>query len=168
MTSDQKPAARSGIRRWAFPALGVAVTLLGIGLWFYAASTAPSGQGGPPARALLPSESAPASSSKRLVDDAAPAVTRLGAGFLGAFCVGYALRRFVRLVSLLIGIAILVVVVLVHYGVLNIAWADIERHLAASLGWLRGEAAAFRTFLLGYLPATGAAAFGLFRGFRFR
>lgn len=168
MTSDQKPTTRSKARRWALPALGIAVTLLGIGLWVYAASTAPASQGGPPARALLPSEPAPASSSMRFIDEAAPAVTRLGAGFLAAFCVGYALRRFVRLVSLLIGTAILVVIVLVYYRVLVIAWTDVERHLAASFGWLKGEAAAFKTFLLGYLPATGAAAFGLYRGFRFR
>ena len=43
---------------------------------------------------------------------------------------------------------------------------SIEGHVRDSLAWLQGEAGAIKHFVTGYLPSAGAAAAGVFLGFR--
>jgi uncharacterized membrane protein (Fun14 family) len=95
-----------------------------------------------------------------------PATFRLGLSYLGGFFLGWSLRRFIKWTLLLGGAVILVIGLGRKLGWFDLDWASIEGQVRSSLTWLQGEAGAAKQFLTGYLPSAGAAAIGIFLGFR--
>lgn len=162
--------------------LALAVTVFGCGLWVYAAVTkekpvgAPTGgassasalvsgfaanEGGEPPRVEPPP-------APRVIDDAGPAVARLGGSFIVGFCVAYALRKILKVAALLIGLCLIGLFVLHHYGVVEVKFELIQDHLEKSFAWVRGEAGAIKTLVMGYLPSGAAGVTGLVVGARHR
>jgi uncharacterized membrane protein (Fun14 family) len=95
-----------------------------------------------------------------------PATFRFGVSYLGGFFLGWSLRRFIKWTLLLGGAVILVIGLGRKLGWFDLDWASIEGQVRSSLTWLQGEAGAAKQFLTGYLPSAGAAAIGIFLGFR--
>lgn len=155
--------------------IAFAITLLGAGLWVYAAVTKPE----PPMPA--PSLAHPstgfaaapdaagaraAEAEPRTVDKAAPATFRLGLSFLGGYFLGWAVRTFIKATLLIGGAISLLIFALQKFNVIDIDWDALGRHLSDSFAWARGEAEHLRTLAMGLLPSAGAGAAGAFVGFR--
>ena len=190
------PKARP--RFWRSPAVivGVIVTLLGAGAWAVAAATRPdapepvaagaaadsdAGSAFAP-RGLLPTDPADGSAGgagaegdpgltdaqRRLIDDASPAVAVGGLSFVGGFALGFALRQFVKIGLLVIGLGIAGLIALEQFGVVSIHWSGLSGAIDGAIGWARAQSESLRTFLLGQIPTAGAGGVGLVLGFRKR
>lgn len=154
----------------------IAITLVGVGMWFYAQATkppapaprsaAPEGMvsgfaaGDPTAGHVAPAP------EKRFIDNASPAVARFGGCFVAAFCVGYAFKKFIKVAAILTGVLLIAIFFMKKSGIIDLDWAAIQPSIDSSVAWLKGEAGAMKDFITGYLPSTGSAAAGLFVGFR--
>jgi uncharacterized membrane protein (Fun14 family) len=103
--------------------------------------------------------------NRRAVDSAAPATLRLGASFLGAFTIGYFMRKFLRWTMLIMGIAVVAIFFLRKSGVINLPWDQIEGQVHDGASWLQAQAGSVKDVLTGYLPSGAAALFGGVIGF---
>lgn len=95
-----------------------------------------------------------------------PVFMRLGFSFVVGFCVGYALRAFLKLSLIVAGTVVIAIFVLSYADLLDVNWSGMQEHYAALAGRVRQELSDFTTFVRGALPSTGLAGFGLFAGFK--
>lgn len=165
MSDASAPAPSKPTRRVPRSIYGAAfITLAGAALWIYAATTAPGAA--PQGVNALSSETI--AEQSRLIDDAAPAITRLGLSFIVGFLVAWVFRKFV-IGALLAGALIGALFYLAQrFGIAQIDWDAARQHVDDSLAWAKGQAEAARTFLLGYLPSGASGAVGMFMGARKR
>ena len=97
-----------------------------------------------------------------------PALLRGGVSFFVTFCLAFALRSFLRLAAIFIGIWALSVFLMSHAGWVTVDWNAIDSQFT---GWTHNLGAQFQslqTFIKGSLPSTGLAGLGLFTGFKAR
>lgn len=87
--------------------------------------------------------------------------------FLG-FCIGYALRTFLKVSMVAFGIVGLCILGLSYGGVLDVDWARISAAFDGIASRVKDEAQGFQTFLTGSLPAAGMAGLGLVTGLKRR
>lgn len=99
-------------------------------------------------------------------DIISPAVARFGGSYIAGFFIGWAFRRFVMFVMVMGAVTIAGIALLKNAGWWTTDWAALERHVTHSLTALQQGAHGLKQFLAGYLPSAGAAAAGLFMGFR--
>lgn len=95
-------------------------------------------------------------------------VSRLGVGFFAGFCIAYALRAFLRICLIVIGVVVLVLVGLQYAGVIQVNLAAAEGFYQSAGRWLAAQTATLRDFIGGYIPSTGTLGLGLFAGFKRR
>lgn len=171
VASTQSVAGRNP--PWKAKTVWIAAALMVVGVFFWIKDTVqkPGSSGSPPApgtTSLTDSKSAPESGQNKQagLKPSSPATFRLGVSYLGGFFLGWALRRFIKATLLLSGAAILLIGLGKKLGWIDLDWASLEGHVQHSLSWLHGEAGAIKQFLTGYLPSAGAAATGIFLGFR--
>jgi uncharacterized membrane protein (Fun14 family) len=173
--SNQVDTTQSVVGRnppWKAKTVWIAAALVVVGLFFWIKDAvqkpAPSGSPSAPGMtSLTDSKSAPEGQAKTAgLKPSSPATFRLGVSYLGGFFLGWALRRFIKATLLLSGAAILLIGLGKKLGWMDLDWASLEGHVQHSLSWLHGEAGAIKQFLTGYLPSAGAAATGIFLGFR--
>jgi uncharacterized membrane protein (Fun14 family) len=93
-------------------------------------------------------------------------MVRLGFSFFAAFCVGYALRRFLGLLVFAFGLAFLFLFVLAYAELIVVDWKAFDSLYENFVARVRGEFDEFRTFVTGSLPSTALAGLGLVAGFR--
>lgn len=152
--------------------LAVLVSIVGIAMWAYAATTRPqtAPSSGADARMVTGlsggSSSAPSPSPSRLVDSAGPALSKFGGSFLGGFGLGYLSRKFLRWTMLLAAIVGAALYFAQRAGLIQLSTSDIERHVQDGLTMAKTEADQVKRFLTGYIPSATAAAIGGFMGFR--
>lgn len=152
--------------------LAMVICVVGGGLtvwsWMTRKSDQPVRTTGAAAMGLAPtSVTATSAPEPRFVDRAAPATARLGASFVAAYAVGWLLRRMLRLAAVVTVIALGLVYGLKRLGVLTDP-APVEQALHDAGDWAQREGAAFKDFVLGYIPSAAAGAAGLFVGFIWR
>ena len=92
------------------------------------------------------------------LESCSPVLFRLGFGFFAGFCIAFALRTFLKLSLLAIGLALLVVLGLQFAGLIDMDWAAAQKHYDALIRWLGSQTATLRRFLTGYLPSSASAA----------
>ncbi|MBK9189704.1 MAG: FUN14 domain-containing protein [Phycisphaerales bacterium] len=167
MSDAPAPAPSKPTRRVPRSIYGAAfITLAGAALWIYAATTATPPGTMPQGVSSLSNETI--AEQSRLIDDAAPAITRLGISFIVGFLIAWVFRKFV-MGALLAGALIGVLFYLAQrFGIAQIDWDAARQHVDESLAWAKGQAEAARTFLLGYLPSGASGAVGMFMGARKR
>ena len=94
-----------------------------------------------------------------------PFYVRMGASYAAAYCIGWLLRRLIRLILLVgaLGVALL------GFGKL-VGWnmTPTQEHMEYGSAWARREATAERDYLTGLLPSATAGGFGIFMGLRRR
>jgi len=95
-----------------------------------------------------------------------PAIFRLGFSFFVGFAIAYALRTFVKLSLVVVGLFALLLFGLEYAGLLEIRWGAIGDRYESLAAWASGQFESFRTFITGELPSAGAAVAGLALGFR--
>lgn len=92
-----------------------------------------------------------------------------GFSFFVAFCVGYAMRVWLKVAALVLGTVFLGVFLLSYTGVIiGVDWARLEGWWDVLAAHVEAEAVDFKSFLTGSLPQAGMATLGLVAGFRRR
>jgi len=95
-----------------------------------------------------------------------PVVFRLGFSFFAGFCIAYALRAFLEMALLVIGLVMLGLFGLEYAGIVTVEWSLVEGHYASVRDWLAGQTESFTAFVKGSLPSAASAGAGLVAGFR--
>lgn len=174
-SSNTHDAAKRSPFRLLSVRIAIALTVLGAGMWIYALATAPaagastarSGDSGL-ASGFSTREGGSTSSTTsapRAVDAAAPAVLRLGVSFLGAFMIGFFLRKFLRWTLLIVAVIAVAIYFLRRSGVIELPWDQIQDQVEGGSTWLQAQAGSIKKLLTGYLPSSMAAVAGGFIGF---
>ncbi len=101
-----------------------------------------------------------------VADFSSPDVARLGGSYLGGFFIGWAFRRFLRMAALIAGGLLAGIAVLENTGWIDLDWPAVESQISHSIAAAHRGAEGLKHILSGYLPSTGAAAAGVFFGFR--
>ncbi|MBN2491247.1 MAG: hypothetical protein JXQ29_10415 [Planctomycetes bacterium] len=95
-----------------------------------------------------------------------PALLRGGISFFLAFCLAFALRAFLRLGAIFIGLWALSLFVLSYVGWVDVHWDVIDEHF---MGWTHSvgeQFQSFQKFITGSLPSATLAGLGLLAGFK--
>ncbi|MEM7229773.1 MAG: FUN14 domain-containing protein [Planctomycetota bacterium] len=100
------------------------------------------------------------------IDVWSPALFKLGFSFFVGFCIGYAVRTFVKVSIIGIGMILLILFGLQYAGLIDVDWNAFQDRYDGIMGWLRAETETFSQFVKGSLPSAGAVAAGLVFGFR--
>lgn len=111
-----------------------------------------------------PAGAAPA--GERSIDLYSPAVFRLGFSFFAGFAMAYAVRQFVKMTVVVVGVVLLGLFGLQYAGLVKVDWGAIEGRYDSMAAFLRDQTASFTKFVSGYLPSATSAAAGAVVGFR--
>ena len=95
-----------------------------------------------------------------------PAVAGIGGSYLAGFFIGWASRRFLRVAALITGGLLAGVAVLEETGWIDLDWTSVEAQISQAVTATHQGAQGLKHIFSGYLPSTGAAAVGMFFGFR--
>ncbi|MHC5024720.1 MAG: FUN14 domain-containing protein [Planctomycetota bacterium] len=95
-----------------------------------------------------------------------PAIFRFGFSFFVGFCISYALRTFLRMTIIVIGVILLVLFGLQYAGVIDVNWEAMGGHYDSIVAWLGEQTSGFGEFIRGYLPSAAMGTFGAVVGFR--
>jgi len=118
-----------------------------------------------------PEDSAPASPTEpqpapSFFEQNAPAMTRVGLSFVGAFIIGWAFRVFVKAMLLITVLGAALLMGLSYFHVVNVDFSEARTKYADSIAWVADQAAKLRDAAVAHLPASGSSMVGLFVGFR--
>jgi uncharacterized membrane protein (Fun14 family) len=129
---------------------------------------APGFAGGEPVLDLPGTSPSPSSTTEDPsgLDAFSPAMFRMGFGFFVGFCIAFAMRTFMKISLLGIGLMLLALVGLQYAGVIDVNWGAMESHYDRFAGWIGGQTDSFQKFVTGYLPSSAAGVFGMVLGFR--
>lgn len=101
-----------------------------------------------------------------VLEDASPAIFRLGLSFMVGFAMAYAVRTFVKISLIAVGVFFLALFGLDYAGLVTINMGAIEQHYDSLMAFLSREFDSFRSFVTGYLPSATSAGAGMVFGFR--
>ncbi|MEO1007105.1 MAG: FUN14 domain-containing protein [Planctomycetota bacterium] len=99
-------------------------------------------------------------------DPWSPAIFRMGFSFFVGFAVAYAVRAFVKVSLIGLGMVFLLLFGLQYAGFVEVKWDVIGDRYDSTQAWLGGQISGFTAFATGYLPSAGAAVGGLAFGFK--
>lgn len=165
--------SRRPLARWRKVSLAAAivVTVIGLGLWAYAALTAGDAPAATRSTTLAPHSLAPTSSAEPAEAEPgplalwSPAVFRLGFSFVAAFCMAFALRTFARMAAVAVGAALILLVGLQYAGLIEVRWDVMEERYSNLSTWLSAQTSTFTALVTGYLPSAASAGAGFIAGF---
>lgn len=120
-------------------------------------------QGGAGGATLMPNEDGGPTPGER---EMSPAFLKLGFSFFAAFAVGLAIRSFMRLALIFVGLQILALVGLTQLDWVTVHWEAISSAFDRFVANVEREAGSFQTLVTGSLPQAGLAGLGLFAGLR--
>ncbi|BCA56880.1 hypothetical protein W02_40200 [Nitrospira sp. KM1] len=101
-----------------------------------------------------------------VTDYSSPAVARFGGSYVGGFFIGWAFRRFLRIGTLIAGAAMAAIAMLKSTGWVEVDWPSVEAQISQGITAVHHGAEGLKQAVSGYLPSAGAAAAGVFFGFR--
>ncbi len=94
-----------------------------------------------------------------------PLAYQLGIGGVGGFIAGYALKKFLKIVAIIVGLFILALVYLGYSGIISINYSALGDTVSGALG-LTGQAAEWIAPIIAHLPFAGAFGVAFFLGFK--
>lgn len=89
-----------------------------------------------------------------------------GFGLFMGFAIGFAVRAFIKLATVIIGFYFITLIMLSYMGWIEIHWHIIEGQFDGLVSNLGAQFQSFKAFLTGSIPSGGAAATGLAMGLR--
>ncbi|MCC6426555.1 MAG: hypothetical protein IT435_07015 [Phycisphaerales bacterium] len=153
--------------------LALGMTLVGLVIWIYSVVTRPpvsevSAGTHHAASSLTPGAQSGASDkpATRVVDEAAPAIFRLGSSFVAGFFLGWLSRKFLKLAILVAGAVALGAYGLHKAGVVSIDPDAVKSTADQGLGAVRSGLESFKDFVFGYVPSAASGIAGMFMGIR--
>jgi uncharacterized membrane protein (Fun14 family) len=96
----------------------------------------------------------------------APAALQGGFSFFAAFAAGYALRAFLKLSFVYVGLVFLTIFFLSWIGWLDVRWEVPQEQFASLTETLKRQFESFQAFIGGSLPSAGMAGLGLITGLK--
>ena len=115
-----------------------------------------------------PSTQAATSSTEErtMLEQWSPSLVRGGFTMFLGFAIGYAIRAFLRLATVIVGAYFLVLTLMAWAGWVEIHWEVIEGQFDQMVTSLETQFASFKAFLMGSIPSAGLGAAGLASGLR--
>ena len=101
-----------------------------------------------------------------VADFSSPVLAGIAGSYLAGFFIGWASRRFLRMAALITGGLLACIAVLEETGWIDLDWATVETQISHAIAAAQQGAQGLKHILSGFLPSTGAAAVGMFFGFR--
>jgi uncharacterized membrane protein (Fun14 family) len=101
-----------------------------------------------------------------IADYSSPVFAQFGGSYIGGFFIGWAFRRFLKMAAMTAGVVLAGIASLKGTGWIDLDWTTVESHVQQSFTAIQRGAQGLRQFLSGVLPSAGAAAVGMFFGFR--
>jgi uncharacterized membrane protein (Fun14 family) len=101
-----------------------------------------------------------------VADFSSPIVAGIAGSYLAGFFIGWASRRFLRVAALITGGLLAAIAVLQETGWIDLDWTSVETQISHAVAAAQQGVQGLKYMLSGYLPSTGAAAVGMFFGFR--
>jgi len=95
-----------------------------------------------------------------------PLFLKGGLSIFVGLCVGHALRAFMKLSMIALGVAFIVMLGLQYSGLLEIDWEAASGFYDQLSTRVAGELASLRSFIAGSLPSAGLGSVGLIAGFK--
>ena len=95
-----------------------------------------------------------------------PVFLRGGAGLFLGFCVGFAIRSFIKLGSVFLGFYIVSLLMLSWLGWIDINYPEIDSQLGDLSARFQNQFESFKAFLAGSIPTTGVTAAGFYAGIK--
>jgi uncharacterized membrane protein (Fun14 family) len=92
-------------------------------------------------------------------------IYQVGIGGIGGFIAGYAFKKLLKIVAIVIGFFIIVLIYLGYQGIITINFGELENSIANALG-MAGQATGFIATIIAFLPAAGSFGAGFFLGFK--
>jgi uncharacterized membrane protein (Fun14 family) len=127
----------------------------------------PQGGGGGAQTSLLPGQPAPSQLPGTAASEPASAgFFRLGFSFFAGFCIGFAVRKTLKLSAVFAGLLLLFLFLLAYAGLITVHWDAFDAMFQNLSQRVQRESENLRTFITGSLPAAGLAAAGLVAGFK--
>jgi len=120
----------------------------------------PGEEPGPDEPGAEPEESEPAPTGW------SPALFKLGFSFFMGFAIAFAVRSFVRISLVAIGMMALLLFGLEYIGLVRVEWQVMGDRWDDVVAWLEPQVTSFHGFIAGQLPSAGAAIAGLATGWR--
>lgn len=98
--------------------------------------------------------------------DMSPAFLKLGFSFFAAFAAGLAMRSFLRLALIFVGLQVLALVGLSQLEWVTVNWEAMSGAFDQFVAKVQKEAGSLQTLLTGSLPQAGLATLGLYAGLK--
>ena len=94
-----------------------------------------------------------------------PIAYELGIGGIGGFIAGYALKKLLKIVAVIVGLFVLALVYLGYMNIISINYGELEKAVSGALG-LSGHVSGWITPIIAYLPFAGAFGIAFIIGFK--
>ncbi len=91
---------------------------------------------------------------------------RGGFGLAAGFCIGLAMRVFLRLAAIFVGFNLVLLGFFSYIGWVEVKWDTMQSQIDPILNDLGNEFASFRVFLQGIFPSAGLFGAGMFTGLK--
>ena len=94
-----------------------------------------------------------------------PAIFQMGFGFFIGFAIAFALRTFIKISLVALGIFALALFGLEYIGLLSVQWGAIADRYDSFSAWLSAQTESFSAFITGQIPSAATAIAGFAIGF---
>ncbi len=119
-----------------------------------------------PAPSSTNPQSAVSNEDRTFLEQWSPSLVRGGFSMFIGFAIGYAIRAFLRLATIIAGVYFLILTLMAWAGWVEIHWSVIEGQFDQMVSTLETQFASFKAFLMGSIPSAGLGAAGLASGLR--
>lgn len=119
-----------------------------------------------PAPSSTNTQSSGTREERSFLEQWSPSLVRGGFSMFIGFAIGYAIRAFLRLATIIVGIYFLILTLMAWAGWVEIHWGVIEGQFDQMVANLETQFASFKAFLMGSIPSAGLGAAGLASGLR--
>lgn len=92
-------------------------------------------------------------------------VFQLGAGGVAGFIVGYAFKKLLKLLAIIVGLFVAALIYLTYANIIKINFGKLAKAIAVLLG-MAGQATGLLVTIVSFLPFAGSFAAGLLIGWK--